>query len=219
MSRGFVDTLGAVRYFPVLKAELPPGVPVGILVAFFDSKTLTAWDVIEWLLENGHDVRVHLVWNKTHKYTEKNVTQAVNRAKRLNALKLRYPGRTILCSPFLEWKGIAGGAKKAFQKVRKAAPDLRLVSCGERIPNTIHETHYHGGGKIPKGDIASTDGVDHSDVASKYKAAAKDCLWWGSWEFHNNGRTKDGPVLPVDKRKNWTTPKQFREQLKLLGLI
>lgn len=217
MPRKFVDTLGAVRYFDVLKAELPPGMPVGILIGFFDKKTLTAWDVIEWCLANGHDVRVHGVWNATHKYTEKNVQQAVARAKRLNALKLAYPQRTILYSPFLEWKAIAGGAKKAFAKVRDAAPDLRLVSCGDNIPNTIHETHYHGGGKIPKGDIASTDGVSHADVAEEYDAAAKNCLWMGSWEWHSNGRTEGGPALPVNKRKNWTTPKQFREQLKLLG--
>lgn len=205
-----VDSLGAVRYFDVLKAELPGSFSFGVLMGFFDKKNLTALDVIAWGIQR--QPRVHGCWSKDHKFYEKDIKLAIRRAEQVREI-----GVTPY-SPFLEYKSIEGGALEAFKRIRKAVPDLPLVNCGgARIPFARHETHYRPGRKVPRGDIASTDGIDHMTINDEqYDRDARDAHTQSSWCFHNNGRTVNGPALPVKKRKNWTTVKQFRAQVALL---
>lgn len=219
MSRKFVDALGAARFFEVVKAELPAGYMLGVLLKFFDSSRCRGYDVVEWAAQSGHDCRVHLVWNKTHKYTRRDIDAAVERARWLSGVQSAHPGVVLWCSPFLEWDSIEGGAVAAFKRVRIAAPNLKLVNCGPGdIPGTKKEVHYAPGRHVPAGAFVSLDGHDHRSIRdSGYDADSRNAFAQGSWCFHNNGRSINGPALPMDQRKDWTTAKQFREQLKLLN--
>lgn len=211
------DFLGGARYPDVVKKSLPRDWVLGILLQDF-TPFEESLKLVEWALQNGHDVRAHCDWEDDHEWSERQLNSAVLACAAVDALAVRYPGRKVYLSPLLEHRLRDAAARKFFKRVKRAAPHCIIVNCGpEGVKGTVRE--IHGGGPVPKGRyIYSFDGKEMEEelfISTMKRKHARAEIFFG-WRWDRNGKKDRNDKTPRPNRKHWPTVEGVKNDTRLM---
>lgn len=211
------DFLGGARYPDVVKQTLPRGWVMGILLQDFTEieKSLA---LLEWALQNGHDVRAHCDWEDDHDFSERQLNASVALCAHVDAIAARYPTRKVYLSPLLEHRLRGKKLKQFFKRVRAAAPHCIIVNNGpEGVKGTVRE--IHGNGPVPKGRyIYSFDGqemVKELSLTAMKRKHSRAEIFFG-WRWDRNGKRSRTDPTPRPDRKHWPTVEGVKQDTRLM---
>lgn len=214
-----IDVLGGIRYEDRVKRLLPPGWAMGILLRDFDKGDLDSLTLVDWALQNHHDVRVHLDWEDDHEWNDKQLKRLVDYAKEVDGHALYGDRSKLYLSPLLEHRLEGEEAREFFAKIKHACQHSIIVNCGPgNIPGTIKETHTKSDTSSPGGRyIVSNDGRSCFDRNMKlWNRTHSEAEIRFVWDWRNNGRRNENDHTPRPKRKAWPSDQILKKEILLL---
>lgn len=210
-----IDYLGSQNYVDFLCKNHPKGFAAGFLVKADGWKS--GLIAVRALAKTGKCpvMRIHGQWHDDHRFSEKDIPQAVKTAEQIAKIAERFPDIKFFYSPWLEGHATQTVMRACKKACRKVLPrKVKLVSS-VNMPKGYNEVHH--GGPIAGKYIFSYDGLDMFKTNhSSWQKAHLGAEQFYAWIPQCNGYTYCDVKVPRWERTDWLTKAQLDKMVDLL---
>lgn len=202
-----LDYLGGAKYPDVVLKCHPKGWAAG----FFAEEFGDAFPLIEKLLKTGKcpHVRIHLLWEGTHKYGDKHIPTIKSLGRICQSLAEKYTSVKVEVSPFCEhW---LAAPDKYLDITQSVAPNCTIVNSpdgnrgalSKKYKNEVHHAKPVKGGNFSHDGQNCVDVFVRDDIEA-CEAADVDVLffWWCRFNLHYHMKDSQRKAKPTVKDTN-----------------